>query len=297
MRALTLIALFMASTGPLGAHDGETHFSGLVWTFDAWIIGPLLLSGGLYVIGFVRLLRRSGGSRRMIRSAAAFWSGWLVLVAALVSPVHFMGERLFTFHMIEHELVMAAAAPLIVLARPVGIILWSLPRMFRRLVGVVMASRQMRAIWNILAGGAMATSLHALAIWGWHAPVLFDATVANVALHRFQHLVFFLTALLFWWAILWRADKGLAAWHLFVTMMHTSILGALITLAPQIVYVSQTRDAPRWGLTPFQDQQLAGLLMWVPGGVFYAGAALAMLAVWISRSSRGGRHEDPVSAS
>lgn len=290
MRALTLIFLLLVSAGPLSAHEGEAHPTAMIWTFDGWIIGPLLVAAGLFSTGFFRLRRRSGTRRWMARSAFAFSGGWLVLVAALVSPIHSMGEHLFTFHMIEHEMVMAVAAPLIVLARPVGILLWSMPRMVRRRLAAVMTDRRVRASWNVLAGGAMATSLHGLAIWSWHAPALFDATVSNVPLHRIQHLFFFLTAILFWWAVFWRADRGLAAWHLFVTMMHTSILGALIALAPQVIYVAQTRDAPAWGLTPFEDQQLAGLLMWVPGGVIYAGAALAMLAMWISPSGREDRY-------
>ena len=243
MRALTLIFLLLVRAGPLSAHEGEAHPTAIIWTFDGWIIGPLLLAAGLFSTGFFRLRRRSGTRRWMARSAFAFSGGWLVLVAALVSPIHSMGEHLFTFHMIEHEMVMAVAAPLIVLARPVGILLWSMPRMVRRRLAAVMTDRRVRASWNVLAGGAVATSLHGLAIWSWHAPALFDATVSNVPLHRIQHLFFFLTAILFWWAVFWRADRGLAAWHLFVTMMHTSILGALIALAPQVIYVAQTRDA------------------------------------------------------
>lgn len=262
-----------------------------IWTFDGWIVSPIIVSALLFATGFFRLQCRSGGSRQMTGSAIAFNAGLLVLVAALVSPIHFMGEHLFTFHMIEHELVMAIAAPLMVLARPAGVILWSMPRFFRHLVASFMTGKPVRACWNILASGAVATTLHGVAIWGWHAPVLFDATVTNVALHRLQHLSFFLTAILFWWVVLWRLGKGMAAWHLFVTMMHTSILGALIALAPRVIYVSQTQAAPAWGLTPSEDQQLAGILMWVPGGIIYAGAALVMLAIWIARSSKGGQND------
>ncbi len=79
--------------------------------------GPLLVAAGLFSTGFFRLWKRSGTRLWMARSAFAFSGGWLVLVAALVSPIHSMGEHLFTFHMIEHEVLMAVAAPLIVLAR------------------------------------------------------------------------------------------------------------------------------------------------------------------------------------
>ncbi|QTK82057.1 Hypothetical protein AT6N2_L1264 [Agrobacterium tumefaciens] len=291
MRALTLIIVVLASASPIAAHQGEEHASAATWTFDAWIVSPIILSAVLAGAGFLRLRRRSGKSREMTKSALAFYSGLLVLVAALVSPIHFMGEHLFTFHMIEHELVMAVAAPLIVLARPVGFILWSVPRRVRHLIAAGMTAKPVRASWNLLAGGAVATTLHGAAIWVWHAPDIFDATVTDVTLHRLQHLSFFLTAILFWWSVLWRSGKGVAAWHLFVTMMHTSILGALIALAPRVFYVSQTEAAPAWGLTPFEDQQLAGLLMWVPGGIIYAGAALMMMAAWISRSSKRGGYD------
>jgi putative membrane protein len=88
----------------------------------------------------------------------------------------------------------------------------------------------------------------------------------------------------------------LAAWHLFVTMLHTSILGALMALAPQVLYEAQTATAAAWGLSPLEDQQLAGIIMWVPAGTIYAGAALALLAVWIRRSGAAGRHKDAFSA-
>ena len=77
---------------------------------------------------------------------------------------------------------------------------------------------------------------------------------------------------------------GAAVGHLFVTMLHTSVLGALMALAPRVLYAVQTQHALDWGLTPLEDQQLAGLIMWVPAGTIYAGAALAFAARWIRRS-------------
>jgi cytochrome c oxidase assembly factor CtaG len=138
--------------------------------------------------------------------------------------------------------------------------------------------------------------LHGIAIWAWHAPVLFDSAVTNVAMHRLQHLSFLLTAMLFWWSALYRSNSGLAAWHLFVTMMHTSILGALMALAPKVLYQAQTESAAEWGLTPLQDQQLAGLIMWIPAGTIYAGAAMALMAIWIRKSGEMRRRGDAVGA-
>jgi putative membrane protein len=180
-----------------------------------------------------------------------------------------------------------------VLARPVGRLLWAFPRHLRLAIGHQMASRYMRSAWAWLSGGRNATILHGITIWAWHAPVAFDAAVTNVAVHRMQHLSFLATAIVFWWSVLRTSDRGLAAWHLFITMLHMSILGALMALAPRVLYVAQTATASEWGLTPLEDQQLAGIVMWVPAGTIYAGAALALFTVWIARSGTEGKsHEN-----
>lgn len=159
-----------------------------------------------------------------------------------------------------------------------------------------MATSTARATWAWLTGGAVATLLHGVAIWSWHLPFIFDAAVTNVVLHRLQHLSFFLTAVLFWWAIRWRSDFGVAASHLFVTMLHTALLGALIALAPHVLYHTQTQASESYGLTPLEDQQLAGIVMWIPAGTVYAVAALGLIALWIMNSSRRGQHGAHISS-
>jgi cytochrome c oxidase assembly factor CtaG len=119
---------------------------------------------------------------------------------------------------------------------------------------------------------------------------LFEAAVESESLHRLQHLSFLVTALAFWWALLRRAGRGAAVLHLFATMIHMTLLGALITFAGRVLYLDQTGFAADWGLTPLEDQQLAGLIMWVPAGTVYAGAALAFAALWIRQSSRRSSH-------
>jgi cytochrome c oxidase assembly factor CtaG len=158
-----------------------------------------------------------------------------------------------------------------------------------------------RAGWTWLTGVTSATALHAIAIWVWHIPRLLDATLIHEDLHRLQHVCFLATALLFWWAVLRgpRRLYGLGALHAFLTMMHTSLLGALLALAPHLFYPLQTRGAPAFGLTPMEDQQLAGLVMWAPGGVVYMFAGLGLVAAWPSPAAprRGdGRAGDKLAA-
>jgi putative membrane protein len=204
------------------AHGTEPHGIAAMWTFDPWIVTPLFIGGVLYAMGLAVLWRRAGADRR-IRGwqAAAYFAGWMSLAIALVSPLHWLGEHVFTFHMIEHEIVMAISAPLLVMARPIGALLWSLPRDARLALGHLLRRPSVDAAWRWLSGGRNATLLHGLAIWSWHAPSMFDAAVANIAVHRLQHLSFLLTAILFWWSVLQRSVSGVAAWHLFITMLHT----------------------------------------------------------------------------
>ncbi len=263
------------------------------FTFDLWITGPLFGSGLLYVGGLATLWSRAGvGHGTLPWQAAAFGAGWLALAVGLVSPLHHAGEQLFTAHMIEHELVMAVAAPLLVLARPAAVFLWALPRDLRHGIGRVTRTGAVRAAWRALTRPLNATLLHGVAIWAWHAPVLFDAALTDVPLHRLQHVSFLLTGLLFWWAMVRRSEHGEACGHLFITMIHTGVLGALLTLAPHVLYRVQTAHALAWGVSPLEDQQLAGLVMWIPAGTIYAGAALACVALWIRRSGSAAGKDD-----
>jgi cytochrome c oxidase assembly factor CtaG len=278
------------------AHGFDTPDQTPSWSFDPWIVTPLLVFAVAYVAGIGTLRRRSRRWQVASWQPAFFCAGWLSLAASLLSPLHWLGEHLFTFHMIEHEIIMAVSAPLLVLANPVGALLWSLPHRIRIRAGRLMRHNAVHAAWKWLSAGSRATALHGVAIWVWHAPVTFDAAVTNVALHRLQHLSFFLSAVLFWWSVFRRSETGVAAWHVFITMLHTSLLGALMALAPRVLYGVQTAGAMAWGLTPLEDQQLAGIIMWVPAGTIYAGAALALAMIWIRQIAQRTRRYDALDA-
>jgi cytochrome c oxidase assembly factor CtaG len=262
---------------PASAHG---HADGLHWTFDGWIVGPLLLSLAWFVVGTVRLRQRSRVPVRRGR-LASFLLGWLVLAAALVTPLHAAGERSFAAHMLEHELLMLVAAPLLVLARPVGIALWALPHGAR--LALATGGRRARGAWHALTEPVTATLLQAAALWLWHAPRLFDLALANPGWHILQHLSFLATALLFWWSVLHgRAGErraGLAIGCLFFTATVSGALGALMAFSSSPWYAGYAASGlDAFGLTPAEDQQLAGLLMWIPGGLVHAVAGLVLLA-------------------
>jgi cytochrome c oxidase assembly factor CtaG len=270
------------------------------WEWDPAVVIPLALAGTLYAAGVCSIWRRAGMGRGIAPwQTLAFAGGWMALAGALVSPLHQLGEHLFVAHMVEHELLIAVAAPLLALSRPLGAFLRALPRNVRVFVIAAGGSIAVRAIWRKLMNPLTATILHGIAIWIWHVPAFLDATLVDENLHRLQHLSFLGTALIFWWAIFRRArrDYGLGALHVFLTMVHTSLLGALLTLAPRVFYPLQTADAPLFGLTSLEDQQLAGLFMWVPGGVLYLAAGLALAGLWLKSSRLQTPFGSPASSS
>jgi putative membrane protein len=132
--------------------------------------------------------------------------------------------------------------------------------------------------------------MHAVVVWLWHAPVLFEAALRNEVVHAIQHVSFFATAILFWWAILrgryGRLGYGLAVAFVFATAMHTSVLGALITVAGRLWYPLYGARAEAWQMDALVDQTLAGLVMWIPAGILLTIAALGLFAAWLGEAER-----------
>jgi len=280
LRIAALLLLPLAAR----AHGGEQVQPDDLWSaweFDPGVIIPLALSAFLYFRGS---RRQSALSKRQ---PICFWSGWGILALALISPLHPLGEVLFSAHMVQHELLMLAAAPLLVLSRPLVTFLWGMPFEWRRTVGQWVKAAYVRRSWSFLTDPFAAWWIHAAAIWVWHVPFLFEMTLRSELAHTAQHLSFLLSALLFWWALFYahgRMAYGAAVFYVFTTAVHTSILGALLTFAPHVWYPAYSATTRAWGLTPLQDQQIGGLVMWVPAGLIYLAVGLALFAAWLKES-------------
>ncbi|MGA0607172.1 cytochrome c oxidase assembly protein [Phenylobacterium sp. VNQ135] len=295
MRGLRLAFALAGVAGPAAAHVTGTAHAEPGWTFDPLLTVPLVLSAALFGIGAGRIARRSTTGRAAHdRRAWLFVVGWLSLAASVVSPLHEAGERSFTAHMVEHEILMLVAAPLLVLSRPLAVMLWALPAAGRQALGAAGRWPPLRQVWRVLNEPVTATLLQAAALWIWHVPALFDLALRDDGWHIAQHLSFFVSALFFWSAMLEAKRRGypigLPAVCLFVTSLVAGALGALMALSesPWYARYAELGLAP-FGLTPVEDQQLAGLLMWVPGGLVHAGAALALVgqALRLDRKDEG----------
>jgi putative membrane protein len=190
--------------------------------------------------------------------------------------------------MTQHELLMLGAAPLLVLGRPLIAFMWALPLVWSRRIGNWARINWFQKTWYALTIPLVAWIVHAVALWMWHIPVLFEAVLHSEWIHTLQHLSFLLSALLFWWALIhgrrgWMG-YGAAVLYVFTTSIHSGLLGALLTFSRSVWYPSYVGLTTSWGLTPLEDQQLGGLIMWIPAGVLYAIAGLALFAGWLRES-------------
>lgn len=257
-----------------------------VWSsVDPWSALLLLGMACCYARGTRLLARRSRARQRLPpHGALLFWSGLATLAVALGPPLDPLGGLLFSAHMLQHEILMLVSAPLLVLSRPSGRLLWGLPQPGRRLCAYCSRRTWLRHALRRLTAPLGAWTVHAAALWIWHLPALFDASLRSDAVHAAQHGSFFVSALLFWWALLAsrsRARSGGAILYVFTTALHSSVLGALLTFAPAVWYASYAATTLRFGLSALEDQQLGGLIMWVPSGLVFLVAALVLLARWL----------------
>lgn len=281
-----ITALLLTLSGAVRAHTlaapGVPDASGPEW----WVLACLALSLLMYGIGFRRLgVRARRGRSVRLREAGYFAGGWLALALALVSPLDRAGASSFSAHMVQHELLMIVAAPLLVRGRPLAVWAWSLPRAWLHPFGGAMRTSVAGALWRGLTRPLHAWLLHFASLWLWHVPFLFQAALLHPAVHALQHASFLFPALLFWWAVIGsntpQRHPGAAIAYLFTTMLHTSALGALFAMSERLWYPVYGLGATQYGLSPLEDQQLGGLIMWVPGGLAYVIAGLVLCAGWL----------------
>jgi cytochrome c oxidase assembly factor CtaG len=186
---------------------------------------------------------------------------------------------------------MMVAAPLMVLGDPMTAFLWALPAAPRHAVAAWWMRRgALRSTWRVLALPVVAWTLHVVTLWAWHLPSFYDRAVADGPLHVLEHATFFLTALLFWWVPFRphgrRLEAGPALLYLFAAALQSTILGAVLALARHPLYVAHLGTTRAWGLTPLEDQQLAGLWMWVPAGLVYLAALIPLALRTLRRTGR-----------
>jgi putative membrane protein len=266
-----------------------------VWTFDPGVLVFLAALTCFYAVGYVRdrtvipshgeesrpfLARRTNRDSSpwlgMTPRATVAGLGILTLAIALMSPLDALGDRgVFVAHMAQH-LLLLLVAPMFLLA--------GAPDLAISAVRAEVAPR----VGNLAASLPAFLVLSVGAVWIWHAPRLFDLALRVPPLHLLEHTLFLSTAALYWWPVVrpddfpQRVPELVLLIYLFAAAAACSMLGALIALSGEPVYSGQA--AVTVGLTPLQDQQLGGFLMWGFGGLWYFGVAGVVFARWFARS-------------
>jgi putative membrane protein len=169
--------------------------------------------------------------------------------------------------MTQHILLILVAAPLLIVSAPAVPLLLGLPRPLARQIG---RAGWLRRLWSELCRPVVAWPLHAAMVWAWHIPSLYQAVLPSEGLHVLEHVCFAGTAVLFWWSL---RGQPWSLMYLFTMGLQSGLLGVLITFSRNPWYPAYTL----WQANPLEDQQLAGVIMWVPAGMVYMGTALALL--------------------
>lgn len=280
-----MLSLVAHSGAPLRPHDLWS-----AWQFDPFVVVGLVAVAALHWRGW----RPADGAAR----AWSWWIGWVALVLALVSPLDALAGVLISAHMVQHVLLVAVAAPLLAASAPGAALVRGMPGSIRRVaasapsrlglgIGALRLLRGPTARWLVFVGS----------FWLWHASVLYGAAVESDWVHALEHASFLGTGLALWSVIVGprrvRVDRGRAVVMVFLLGLQSVLLATLITFATTPWYEPYSTPAPGWGLDPLADQQLAGVVMWVPSGLILTVVGIVILVRWLreidDEDSRRGR--------
>jgi cytochrome c oxidase assembly factor CtaG len=267
---------------------------------------PVTLSVSLliaaYAIGLLRFRRHAGGNRgpSMIR-VVAMAAGLLVIELALASRLDDLADHLLSAHMTQHLLLMLIAAPLLVSARPLPYLVWGLPTPLRRILARLWNPMGLSGFCRVIRAPALCWIGFCATVILWHIPALYRWAIRDEFRHALMHMSFLGAALLFWSVVIvpthrQRLNYASAGLYVFSAALLTGLPGALITFARRPLYIEAPYGSLPFGLTALTDQQLAGLIMWIPMDLILFGAALALFGAGLSHNrltgSEGRRVDD-----
>ena len=286
------------------AHDSirEGHEWWTGWTLDLPVIVPSVVAGLLYARGLRRWPDRS--REHSMWQAALYYGGLVTIVLSLVSPIDALGAHHFFMHMVQHVLFLMLGLPVVLLGAPTTPVLRGLPRWVRLgAVAGLAGDPLLRAVWRGLTQPLVAFGLFTGTLWAWHlAPGWYDAAVRDDNIHYVEHLTFGATAWLFWWNVIdpapLRASMGylLRIVYLIAAGTAESVLAAFITLAEKPFYAAYIEARPIVAISTIDDQQLGGLIMWVPGQLLNLAAIGVLFAVWFAQAERQQERAEAIEA-
>ncbi|MGO9821247.1 MAG: cytochrome c oxidase assembly protein [Solirubrobacteraceae bacterium] len=258
----------------------------------AWSLEPSVLIGVaalaiLYLLAWRRGRATGSPHRPGFGRLALFAVGLLVILAALVSPIDDLGDQLLVMHMIQHILLLDIAPILLILG---------LSKVLLRPVTRRLTSIERRA--GYLAHPAFAAFAYIAVMWAWHIPTMYDAALQNTTVHAFEHLCFFTVGALYWWHIL-SPIRGRMRLHglgpvtyMASTKLFVGLLGIALAFAPASFYPFYEHHPHYWGLSPTEDQSMAGLTMALEQSIVMGIALVYVFVRMLTESEREAQREE-----
>jgi cytochrome c oxidase assembly factor CtaG len=261
------------------------------WTFEPWIVLPLLLAGSIYLRGWRELHRRLPhrfGVWRLI----AFQGGLFTLFLSLASPLHELAERLLQFHMIQHLVLMMVVPPLLLLGAPILPLLRGWPRtLLQSVIRPLFASAALQRLGLFLTHPLVCLLAFTVSNVAWHVPSLYELALRSEFWHEVQHVCFLSTGLLFWWPVVqpWPSRLRWPRWTMIPYLLFADIqntaLSAFLIFSERVLYPTYATVPRLWGISVLDDQAAAGAIMWVPGSVIFL-VPVALLSIRLLDASR-----------
>lgn len=266
----------------------------LSWDVRFEILLPLTVLGALQFVGWRRLRRR--GAQRFANGwrLASYWTGLLLLIVALLSPIDVLSGQLFFMHMIQHLLLVMVVPPLLWLSGPFATGLWALPRPWRIQVGEwFQREGAIRQVLRMTTRPGLSWLLFVAVLFGWHDPAAYSMAQGDGLIHDLEHISFFGTAMLFWWRVVGagphiHGKNSLLSriGYVLAVVPPNMFLGVAISLSESPIYTYYLSVPRLYGISVMDDQTMAGLIMWIPGSMMYIIAALVLVARLFSDADR-----------
>jgi putative copper resistance protein D len=270
---------------------------GMLSFLGSWSLEPIPLAGIVgatvaYLVA-VRMVNRAHPHTPVPRRRTVAWLSGIALIGlALLSPIETFSDSIFTVHMVQHLLLAMVAPPLLALGAPATLALRAAtPRLRRSLVLPILHSRIIGALsWPPLGWLAFA-----VVMWVTHFSPLFNAALEDALLHNFEHLLFVVAGLLFWWPVIgadpsrWRLRPVGRMVYLGTQMPFNAAVGLAIYFAPAVLYAHYATLGRTWGLDAFTDQQVAGIVMWGAGDTILLAALVLAIGAWLRAEEKRSR--------
>lgn len=247
----------------------------LDWNLRPDVLFVVGFVGITFIAGWLRLRRRNLYAVRKWQ-LALYLGGLAAILLALISPLDTLAEQRLSMHMVQHLLLMMIAPLFLLLANPLAVFLWGLPAGIRRWAGRMLARASIvRQLFWALTLMPVTWLLYVIDLWAWHHPLLYQLALTNRWAHDLQHLLFFSTAVLFWWPIVNPAPRfhgmisyGFRIVYLIAATLQNTLLGMAISLPERVLYPFYEAGPRLQSLSPINDQALGGGIMWVSGHMY-----------------------------